>query len=108
MKKILIVGAGPVGLSAAFFISRIPNIHITIVEKKIEKEHNVLSKALNVNARTMSIFHNTNIQTKIIERSYKVKGMRLYNGNNLVFENNVTSYLKSISPFSSMFIHPQT
>jgi protoporphyrinogen oxidase len=32
-KTILIIGAGPVGLSAAWFLSAIPNLSIEIVEK---------------------------------------------------------------------------
>ena len=32
--KILIAGAGPVGLSAAMFLSKIPNVKIDIIEKK--------------------------------------------------------------------------
>lgn len=33
-KKILVVGAGPVGLSAAYFINKLQGFQVTIVEKK--------------------------------------------------------------------------
>ena len=32
-KSILVVGAGPVGLSGAWFLSMIPNLEVRIVEK---------------------------------------------------------------------------
>lgn len=35
--KVLIAGAGPVGLAAALFLSSNPNVEIEIIEKKTEQ-----------------------------------------------------------------------
>ena len=78
--RILAVGAGPVGLSAAYFLNRIKGIHIEIVEKNPVRETKVLSKALLVNPRTMEIFEGTPIQKELLENSLKVETVRVFRG----------------------------
>ena len=54
-KNVLIVGAGPVGLAAALFLSSNPFVNVQIVDK-LKKQNDISeSKALLINPRTMAI-----------------------------------------------------
>lgn len=74
-KKLLIVGAGPVGLAAALFISSNPNISIDIIEKNPDPRVMIGSKALAINPRTISLFSGYPIQKRLIEAGIKVNKM---------------------------------
>ena len=55
-KNVLVVGAGPVGLAAALFMTTNPAVNISIIDRMKEQKNVMESKALLVNPRTMAIF----------------------------------------------------
>ena len=73
----LIVGAGPVGLAAAVFLSR-AGIDARLVEMSPEPSR--LSKALAVNPRTLQILEGTGVTERMLAIGLKLKGACLWHG----------------------------
>ena len=88
--KVLIAGAGPVGLSTALFLSSNPNVSLDIIEKRTEPNSLLESKALAINPRTMSIFTGYPIQKRLIQESIRMEKLRIYSGKKLVIENDIS------------------
>ena len=81
MKKILVVGAGPAGLSAALWL-KINHFDVQIIEKSAAPTH--LSKAIGINPRTLELFEETGLSTKIIAKGHKVYAMNFRQGNQIL------------------------
>lgn len=60
--KVLIVGAGPVGLSAALFLSHNEQVEVDIIDSQTAAKNILESKALSVNSRTLHILSGTKTQ----------------------------------------------
>ena len=75
----LIVGAGPVGLAAALFLSR-QGLLPRIVEMRTEPS--LYSKALAVNPRTLEILEPTGLTSRMLELGLPIGGVQFYRGSN--------------------------
>lgn len=99
--EILIVGAGPSGLSSALFLSekgRIPRI--------IDKKENIseYSKALGVNPRTLELLESTGLTKRFLENGRKMEKINIFKNNEHIFKNDLSS-INHRYPF--MLIQPQ-
>lgn len=73
--EILIVGAGPTGLSAALFLSQRGH-RARIVEKALERQP--WSKAFGVNARTLSLLSESGVTSRFIENGRRLERLNLH------------------------------
>ncbi|WP_269538989.1 FAD-dependent monooxygenase [Cerasicoccus fimbriatus] len=73
--KVLIVGAGPVGLCLACELARY-NVPFRLIEKRPEPSKN--SKALGVHARSLEMLEDMGIVERFIERGLKVHRINFY------------------------------
>lgn len=73
-EEILIVGAGPVGLSAALFLENI-GIKTRIIEKNTVRHS--FSKALALNARTLEIFETINTNEMFLKNGKQAHGVTM-------------------------------
>ena len=67
----LIVGAGPVGLSAALFLARQGLVPRVVEQRREPSRH---SKALAVNPRTLEILKPTGLTRLMMERGLPIRG----------------------------------
>ncbi|RNA13906.1 pentachlorophenol monooxygenase [Brachionus plicatilis] len=100
-KKILIVGAGPVGLAAALFLSH-KGTKPLIVDKLTEPNKN--SKALGVNPRTLELMDRIGAVDEFIKNSFRVEHANFYHNNSLLLINNFQG-VKHKYPY--MIVQPQ-
>lgn len=77
MKSLLVVGAGPVGLTAAIELAR-RNVKVRIVERKSQREK--LSKALAIQPRTLELLESSGLSARLIEAGYKATTLHLCDG----------------------------
>lgn len=82
-KKILIVGGGPVGLSAGLFLNKASH-NLKIIERQLKR--NVYSKALLTNTRTLSLLHTVGVDRDILNASNTLEGMRIYFNGKLAYK----------------------
>ena len=66
---VLVVGAGPVGLTAALELAR-RGAAVRIVDKLAER--NTLSKAVGINARSLELLRHSGVTTRLIEAGLPV------------------------------------
>jgi 2-polyprenyl-6-methoxyphenol hydroxylase-like FAD-dependent oxidoreductase len=65
IKPVLIVGAGPTGMTAAMELSRF-GIPVRLVEKTSKPE--TTSRAVGVQARTLELFEQCGMSSQLVER----------------------------------------
>jgi len=87
-KEILIVGAGPSGLSAAIFLSEL-GYKPRIIDQK--PSINIHSKALAVNAQTLKIFEPFGISKRFFDNALQVPAMNIWKYDKLAIRNEFTS-----------------
>ena len=78
MPKVLIVGAGPVGLACALELTRL-GIAVRIIDKNVDKTH--LSKAVGINARTLELLEPSGITGQLLAQGIKITRVNLREGN---------------------------
>ena len=100
-KDILIVGAGPSGLSLAIFLSDL-GYAPTIIDKK--KSISPFSKALGVNPRTLELFKDAKITDRFLSNGRKMEAINIWKGNKHLFKN---QFSKINHEFAFMLIQPQ-
>ncbi len=100
-KKILIVGAGPSGLSMAIFLSELGYTPRIIDMKNEISEH---SKALAINPRTLEIFSPYNITNRFLDNGRKMSAVNIWKADKLIYKNEF-SKTKQKHPF--LLILPQ-
>lgn len=103
--QVLIVGAGPTGLSLACFLTRL-GIDFVIVDKK--EALTTLSKAMVVQARTLEIYDQMGIAATAIERGEKMGRARVLSGGEIKAELNLTDIGQDLSPFPFALILEQS
>lgn len=72
---VLIVGAGPSGLMMAHELARF-GVSCVIIDKAVSHSH--YSRAIGVQIRTLEIFKALGLYEKLKEKSWPVKGVRIY------------------------------
>lgn len=83
-KEILIVGAGPSGLSMALFLNEL-GYHPRIIDKK--SKISPYSKALAVNPRTLDIFEPFGLTQKFLKVGRKMEALNIWKANQHIFKN---------------------
>lgn len=104
MKKILIVGAGPVGLMTGCYLNKY-NIDFDIIDKNTEST--TYSKALSVSPATIKAFHGLNLSEKLIKKGRKVDSIYAYYKNNKFLHIN-NKYIPSCYKFHVSIPQPET
>ncbi len=100
-KDILIIGAGPSGLSAAIFLHE-RGFHPIIIDKKdCIGPH---SKALGVNPRSLKILKDLGLTDRFIQNGRKMKAINVWNKEKHLYRNDFTQ-IRHEYPF--MLIQPQ-
>lgn len=99
--QILIVGAGPAGLSSALFLSE-QGIKPRIIERNTNVSQ--FSKALGVNPRTLQLLETSGLTSRFLEKGRKMEKINLWKGNQLIFQNNLS---KISHPYPFMLILAQ-
>jgi 2-polyprenyl-6-methoxyphenol hydroxylase-like FAD-dependent oxidoreductase len=102
---VIIVGAGPTGLSLACQLSRY-GIDFVIVEKN--EGITPYSKALAVHARTLEIYEQIELAKKAVERGTIVGKIRLLEGGRIVGEVDVSNIGAGLSPYPFMLVFEQS
>jgi 2-polyprenyl-6-methoxyphenol hydroxylase-like FAD-dependent oxidoreductase len=77
MPSVLVVGAGPVGLTAAIELAR-RKIDVCIIDRKSKREP--LSKALAIHPRTLELLESSGLSSRLIEAGYKATKLHLCDG----------------------------
>ncbi|MBB6188629.1 FAD-dependent monooxygenase [Rhodanobacter sp. MP7CTX1] len=75
---LMIVGAGPTGLSAALFLAR-RGVPVRIIDAAMQPT--TTSKALLVNPRSLEMLKESSVAARIIAEGWAVKGMAMHRGN---------------------------
>ncbi len=75
--EVLIVGAGPVGLTAAIELRR-RDVSVRIVDRK--SEASTTSRALGTHARTIEVYGHLGVQDRILERAQKLHRFTVHTG----------------------------
>ncbi|EPC4825022.1 FAD-dependent monooxygenase [Salmonella enterica] len=104
MKKILIVGAGPVGLMIGCYLNKY-NIDFDIIDKNIEST--TYSKALTVSPTTIKAFHGLNLSEKLIKKGRKVDSVYVYYKNKKCLHIN-NKYIPSCYNYHISIPQPET
>jgi len=100
-KEILIVGAGPSGLSMAIFLSE-----LGYSPKIIDKKQNISerSKALGVNPRSLELFEPFGITEKFVSNGRKMNALNIWKGDKHIVRND---FQKANHKYPFMLIQPQ-
>jgi 2-polyprenyl-6-methoxyphenol hydroxylase-like FAD-dependent oxidoreductase len=85
MKPVLIVGAGPTGMTAAIELSRF-GIPVRLVEKT--PEPSTTSRAVGVQARTLELFEQRGMVEKMLKVGNKAPGASIHGGGKRIFRLN--------------------
>ena len=101
LPEVLVVGAGPVGLSAALFLAK-NGIRVQIVDN--ERQHSPHSYALALHSHSLKLFDELGLLNKILEQSYRVRTIGLYDGEERRFEMGLA---KLEEDFSFLAVIPQ-
>jgi len=100
-KNIVIIGAGPSGLSMALFLSELGYSPRIFDKKDSINKH---SKALGVNPKTLEIMKPIGITEKFLKNGRKMSAVNLWKADKHIFKNN---FSKVNSEFPFMLIQPQ-
>jgi 2-polyprenyl-6-methoxyphenol hydroxylase-like FAD-dependent oxidoreductase len=84
-EDLLIVGAGPVGLSTALFLENKANI--TIIDKLTERVP--FSKAFGVSPRTLELLENTGATELFLKNGRKLETLNIYKNGKLLIKNEI-------------------
>lgn len=78
---VLIIGAGPTGLSAALFLAR-RGVEVRIVDAELQPSS--YSRALAVNSRTLELLRDTGVSDRIVAEGWSVQGASMHEGGHQV------------------------
>lgn len=100
-KEILIIGAGPSGLSAAIFLHE-QGFHPVVIDKK--ESISPYSKALAINPRTLEIYQDLGLTERFLNNGRIMKAINLWKGDKHLYKNN---FSKSNHKYPFMLVQPQ-
>lgn len=87
--KVLIVGAGPVGLAAGLFLAK-KGVKPRIVEKLLKPAE--YSKALGVNARSLELLESVGATEIFLQNGHKLTLMNVLSNNSVILKNDITLF----------------
>lgn len=105
MSRVLIVGAGPIGLFLAVSLKQY-NVDISIIDK-INPERDKFSKALTITSASLKAFHGLGIAQNFLEQGRKVTGAKVFFNKKKVLNLN-KHYLNSLYNFYLSIPQPET
>src|SRR5262245_9001287 len=100
-QKIIIVGAGPVGLSAALFLADLGH-HPRIIERR--KDISIYSKALALNPNTLQLFEKSGVTERFLKNGIRVSKMNIWSGHQWLYRND---FSKEKIKYPFMLVQPQ-
>lgn len=100
--NVLVVGAGPAGLTAALELSR-RGKSVRLVEKAADRTN--LSKAVGINARSLELLKPSGATTRLLEAGLKVERINLRNGTDILARVDLS---KLPPPYNFMLSLPQS
>ncbi|MBQ4820272.1 FAD-dependent monooxygenase [Aquimarina sp. MMG016] len=100
-KEILIIGAGPSGLSLAIFLNEL-GYNPRVIDKK--EKISAYSKALGVNPRTLELLESSGITSKFLDNGYKMHAINIWKGDKHIIKND---FRKVNHKYPFMLIQPQ-
>jgi len=80
--KVLVVGAGPVGLAAALELTRFGQA-VQIIEER--RTRSAYSKAMGINTRTLELLEPSDVTRRLLERGLRIPRVRVSTGEQALF-----------------------
>jgi 2-polyprenyl-6-methoxyphenol hydroxylase-like FAD-dependent oxidoreductase len=101
---VLIVGAGPTGLVLALWLTKL-GVRARIIDKS--EQPGTTSRALAVQARTLELYRQLDLDQAVIERGHKVPAVNLWVGGQPKAHLDFTNIGSDLTPYSFLLIFPQ-
>ncbi len=102
--QVLIVGAGPTGLVLALWLAK-QGVDVRIVDKALEP--GTTSRALAVQARTLELYRQLDLDQAVLERGHKTPGVNLWVEGRKRAHIDFTTVGEGLTPYSFLEIFPQ-
>eukprot|EP00213_Chloropicon_mariensis_P003643 CAMPEP_0197470898 /NCGR_PEP_ID=MMETSP1309-20131121/1718_1 /TAXON_ID=464262 /ORGANISM="Genus nov. species nov., Strain RCC998" /LENGTH=563 /DNA_ID=CAMNT_0043008167 /DNA_START=169 /DNA_END=1860 /DNA_ORIENTATION=- len=103
---VLVVGAGPVGLTLANELARRSGITLRIVDAKDAQSK--YSKAMAVQSRSLEIYDDLGIAQEAEEKGFIMDGVILYGGKGRMLPITINSKTNNSTPYPGVLIFPQS
>src|ERR1700722_19689440 len=101
---VLIVGAGPTGLVLALWLTKL-GVRVRIIDKN--EQPGTTSRALAVQARTLELYLQLDLDQAVIERGHKVPAVNLWVGGEPKAHLDFTDIGNGLTPYAFLLIFPQ-
>src|ERR1700743_3214477 len=101
--EVLIIGAGPTGLVLALWLTRL-GVRVRIIDKNAQP--GTTSRALAVQARTLELYRQLDLDQAVIERGHKVPAVNLWVGGKPKAHLDFRNIGGGLSPYSFLLIFP--
>jgi 2-polyprenyl-6-methoxyphenol hydroxylase-like FAD-dependent oxidoreductase len=101
---VLIVGAGPTGLVLALWLTKL-GVRVRIIDKN--EQPGTTSRALAVQARTLELYSQLDLDQAVIERGHKVPAVNLWVGGEPKAHLDFTDIGNGLTPYAFLLIFPQ-
>jgi 2-polyprenyl-6-methoxyphenol hydroxylase-like FAD-dependent oxidoreductase len=102
--QVLIVGAGPTGLVLALWLAK-QGVAVRIVDKALEP--GTTSRALAVQARTLELYRQLDLDQAVLDRGHRTPGVNLWVEGKKRAHIDFTAIGEDLTPFSFLEIFPQ-
>lgn len=100
--NVLVVGAGPVGLTAALELSR-RGRSVRLIEKSADRTN--LSKAVGINARSLELLEPSGVSARLLAAGLRIEHVNIRNGKDLLVR---VDFSKLPPPYNFMLSLPQS
>jgi 2-polyprenyl-6-methoxyphenol hydroxylase-like FAD-dependent oxidoreductase len=101
---VLIVGAGPTGLVLALWLTKL-GVSVRLIDKTAEA--GTTSRALAVQARTLELYRQLDLDGEVVRRGHKTPAVNLWARGRQVTRLPFEDIGKDLTPFSFMLVFPQ-
>src|SRR5271156_6222508 len=101
---VLVVGAGPTGLVLALWLTKL-GARVRIIDKN--EQPGTTSRALAVQARTLALYRQLDLDRSVIERGHKVPAVNLWAGGKPKAHLDFRNIGSGLTPYAFLLIFPQ-